>query len=148
MKVDPQQIYIRLVGKHHMSPIIACAFLGNMQQECGFECTIEGFDGTGSTGLCQWLGPRLSALKEFAKKKKLNWEDWFTQVDFIIHELATTENLAYRKICRAQTVSSAALAISKYYERPAARYAHNDKRMHYALDFYREFVSNVKQSNG
>lgn len=141
MTANPRDVYDRLTKKHMLSPIIACAILGNIQQESNFKTTTEGFDGTGSTGLCQWLGARLAYLKKCALNYKTDWRDWETQVDFIKAELLTTEILAWRKLRIARTVEEATLAFSKYYERPSSKYAHNDKRVAYAKSFYSEFAS-------
>lgn len=140
MKADPKAIYDRLVSKHKLSHIIACAVLGNMQQESAFETTTQGFDGTGSTGLCQWLGVRLAALKKLAKASEKDWTHWETQTDFVIFEFHTTETIAWKKVARSKTLIEATCAFAKYYERPHKDYAHNEKRIKYAQRFYLDFA--------
>ena len=139
MIADPKEIYDRLIVKHNFSKIMACAILGNMQQESNFDTASKGFDGTGSTGLCQWLGPRLCGLIASAKSKKVDPSDWKHQVDFLVQELNTTEKNAFKKLKSAPTLATATISFSKYYERPAEQYANNAKRLQYATHFFREF---------
>lgn len=139
MIADPKEIYDRLIVKHNFSKIMACAVLGNMQQESNFNTIVQGFDDTGSTGLCQWLGPRLRALMAFAKSNKMEPGDWKIQVDFMTKELQTVEKNAFKKLKSAPTLATATIAFSKYYERPAEKYANNVKRLQYAAHFHKEF---------
>ena len=62
--------------------------------------------------------------------------DFHTQLDFIIHELNTTEKRAGNLLRQAQTVEEASDIFSKHYERPNSRYAHNDKRRSFAREFF------------
>lgn len=138
MIANPRQIYdrIRAAGYSHAQ---ACGILGNMEQESGFRVSVEGFDGTGSYGLCQWLGSRKAGLRAFAKERGKPMSDPLVQVDWMLKELNTTERLAAGKLRACSTHASAALAFSRYYERPHKDYAHNDKRMKYAAHWAQEF---------
>jgi hypothetical protein len=139
MKADPQEIYHRFTTKHKLSHMVTCAILGNMQQESNFETATQGFDGTGSTGLCQWLGVRLAQLKRFAKAKAEEYTDWEMQVDFVIYEFNSFETIAWKKVARAKTLIEATTSFAKYYERPHKDYAHIEKRIKYAQQFYIDF---------
>lgn len=139
MKASPRLIYDRLI-KGGLTHAQACGILGNIEQECGFDTAILGFDGTGSSGLCHWLGPRQKALQDFARKRSLPYTDWEVQTDFILLELRTTEKLAMQKLSSCTSAASAALMFSRFYERPAAKYARNDKRMAAANRFAAEFL--------
>lgn len=52
-----------------------------------------------------------------------------TQIDFLLHELGTTEQTAARHLRGCATVTAAARAFSKYFERPHPKFAHNDRRI-------------------
>jgi hypothetical protein len=114
----------------------ACGILGNIQQESNFSTDVLGFDRTGSYGLCQWLGPRKQQLMNYAKKNAVSPDRPTIQAKFIVQELRTTESRANAELLRAKTPEEAAVAFSKWYERPADKYAHNDKRRHYARSWY------------
>lgn len=139
MKADARAIYSRLraggMAHHH-----ACGIIGNLMQESGLKTDVLGFDGTGSIGLAQWLGPRKRALIEYARRTKRVETDWTAQVDFILLELKSSEIAAARKLLATKTIEEAALAFSKYYERPHKNYAHNDKRVRYAETFSRGLI--------
>lgn len=138
MTADPMDIFDHLVSAHGLSRVHAAGIVGNMAQESGFKTTVLGFDKTGSYGLCQWLGPRKAALMKFAKLHDADPADWRIQTDFVMHELKTVEALAFRRLLSAKTARDAALAFSRYYERPAVKYAHNEKRIAAAEKIFRE----------
>ena len=60
-----------------------------------------------------------------------------TQVDFLLHELGTTEQTAARRLRDCVTATDAALAFSKYFERPHPKFAHNDRRIRNAERYER-----------
>ena len=138
MKADPREIYYRILDAGY-SPAQACGILGNIPQESGFVVDVLGFDKTGSYGLCQWLGVRKKALFAFAKQLGKLPGDPLVQVDFLLYELQTTERTADRLLRQCQSPSGAAHCFSRWFERPAKRFAHNDKRAAYAEQFSREF---------
>jgi hypothetical protein len=139
MKADPKLVYQRLLTKG-LTPAQACGVLGNMQQESNFQTQVLGFDGTGSVGLCQWLGPRKAGLAAFAKRTGRALTDWTAQVDWIFVEFNQGEHRAYHKLLLAKTPSEAAVEFSRHFERPAAKYANNQNRMAWAERFYRMYA--------
>ena len=81
---------------------------------------IAGYNaGEGAIGLIQWEGPRRVALENYAHQQGRPVTDWKLQVDFMMHELQTSESGAWAKIQRAQTPGEVAAAFDKYYERSA-----------------------------
>lgn len=139
MRADPKLVYQRLLQKG-LTPQQACGVLGNMQQESNFQTHALGFDGTGSLGLCQWLGPRKAGLIAFAKRTGREATDWTAQVDWIFVEFNTTESRAFNKLLLTRTPTDAALAFSRYYERPHRDYAHNPNRVLWAERFFRMYA--------
>lgn len=64
-----------------------CGILANINRETGGTYDPCITNDSGAIGLCQWLGPRKAEL--------IQREDWNTvqgQLDFILHELATSES--------------------------------------------------------
>lgn len=77
----------------------------------------------GSFGIAQWnparaAGNRLGKLKEFSRQNNLNYQSLESQLQFITHELFTTEKRALQKLREAKTAEQAALAF-EWFERPA-----------------------------
>lgn len=95
---------------------IAIGFAGNAAVESAFNPVAIG-DGGAAHGLFQW-NDRAPALKAFAQSAGRDWRDPEVQLDFVIHELRTTEGNAWKKISQSRTAEQAAQLISQYYERP------------------------------
>lgn len=99
------------------SPVAAAGIIGNLIPESGLDPTALGDAGT-SGGLAQFHNERLDALKAFAKSKGKPATDFDTQIEFIDHELRTTEGATLTKLQAAKTPEEAAAAFV-HYERPA-----------------------------
>lgn len=129
-----RQAYEFFISKGY-KPEIASGIVGNLIQESttNLKTSIRGFDGTGSVGLAQWLGSRQDTLKEVQGDK---WNTFQGQLNHIDWELNNTEKRAFQKLQEAKSPEDAALAFSKYYERPHKDYAHNDKRANYAKNLF------------
>lgn len=149
-----QTIYTRLV-QAGMSPVGACAMMGNMQAESamrsnnvqdGYGYTDEGYtakvdagqlnfiDSIGY-GLCQWtFGPRKLNLLRFARSRGVSVGDEDMQVDFCIQELRTEYPMLWLYLCDATGIYEAAERICKEYERPAVNNV--DVRAQAANQFY------------
>lgn len=102
-------------------PLLAAGIIGNLVQESGLNPKArnpgDGSDGSDSVGLGQWNGDRARALKAFAARNNASPEDLGTQLDFVLHELETTEGAAYQRLKAATTVDEAVAAMIGY-ERP------------------------------
>lgn len=149
---NKKQAYNYLVNNKGMAPHVAAGIIGNLMQESGHSLSTKAYNpddlGSPSYGLAQWRGSRLEALKKYAGDNisKLN-----TQLDFLVHELNTTESRAMSKLKTSSNAEEAAIMVSKYYERPHKDYAHNDKRATNAKSVYLEFNDSgtyAKESNG
>lgn len=149
-----QTIYARLV-RAGMSPIGACAMMGNMQAESamrannvqdGYGYTDEGYtakvdagqlefrDGIGY-GLCQWTySTRKMNLLNFARSRGVSISNEDMQVDFCIKELQTEYPSLWRYLTTATGIYEAAGRICREYERPAVNNV--DVRAAAANEFY------------
>ena len=122
---------------HGFSPEQAAGWLGVFQKESNFSTTARN-PRSGATGLAQWLGGRLTGLKS-----RRNWTALSTQLNYVWHELMSTEKAAYRAIREATTVASAALAIDSRYERSDAILG----AVGYAQNWYKQFGGKGKATN-
>jgi hypothetical protein len=116
--VKAKEIYDYLVNQHHLNPVQASGILGNMQTESSFQTAALNHQ-EGAIGLCQWEGGRRQELEAFAAAQGKPVTDWHVQVDFLMHELKTTESGAWQHIQAARTPAEAAAAFDQYYERSA-----------------------------
>lgn len=98
------------------SPMAAAGIVGNLAHESGLDPRAVGDDGT-SGGLAQFHNERLAALRQFAKDKGTAPTDFRTQLEFVDHELHTTEGGTLAKLQAAKTPEEAAAAFIDY-ERP------------------------------
>lgn len=126
--------YQRFISKG-WAPHQAAGIVGNLQAESGADLNTQarnagdGSDGSDSIGVAQWNGRRAQALKAFAAERGTDWHDLDTQIDFIDHELRTTERAAGENLARSTTAEDAAAAFTGY-ERPRGWSASNARGSH------------------
>jgi hypothetical protein len=114
---QPKAIYDYLMSKG-FNAVQAAGILGNFQTESRFNPGAYN-RGEGAIGLAQWEGGRRRALENFAQQQGKPVTDTKVQLDFMLHELNTTERGALAALLRAQTPSQAAQAFQSKYERSA-----------------------------
>ena len=103
--------------KKGVPAIQAAGIVGNLAAESAFNTTVVGkADSKGSQGIAQWHSERLNGLKKFAGN---NWTNLDSQLDYVLHELNTTEKKAKNSLFAAKTPQEASLAFMNDYERPA-----------------------------
>lgn len=129
-----QYAYKKLLSMGY-TPVQAAGIVGNLIQEnSNLDPSLS--NSIGATGIAQWLGGRLDALKAFAARKGTSWNDFNTQLEFIDHEMRGTESYAYRELQKANTPEEAAYIVRKYYERPGEDEANDEARMGNARAVY------------
>jgi len=157
--MSAQTIYIKLV-QAGMSPVGACAMMGNMQDESGMVSTnvqngmgyadadytaavdagaIDFVSDQRGYGLCQWTLPaRKRKMLQFHRERGVSIGDEPTQVDFALRELQNEpEYRALWNYLRSATgIYEAAERICKEYERPAEQVVNVKERAAYANEFY------------
>ncbi len=84
----------------------------------------------GSFGLGQWHSERKTGLDRFAARTGRKNTDFKTQIDYVVHELKTTEKRTLQKMQAnpGMTRAQAAKTWTDNYERPNQKYAQHDKR--------------------
>lgn len=112
--------------------------MGSAMQESGLNPTAT--NSIGAYGLFQWLGPRRTALNNYAASRGLSPADMSTQVDFFHHEMQTTERRSASMLASATTVDEAVTAMN-YYERFSGYQAGKNgretgRRYEYAAQYY------------
>jgi len=95
----------------------AAGLVGNLQQESGMNPTARN-QLEGAQGIAQWRGERLEAFKK-KYGKEVMYATLDEQMDFVLHELETTEKKAGNLLKNAKTAAEAAAIVDKFYERSA-----------------------------
>jgi len=154
-----QSIYLQLVAAG-MSPVAACAMMGNMQAESAmrannaqdgmtrlsdaeYTAAVDNgsidfvYDSVGY-GLCQWtFYSRKRDLLDFCKARGVSVGNEAAQVDFCVKEIKEYYPALWDYLKTATGVYEAAERICKEYERPAINNV--DVRAQNANNFYMQF---------
>lgn len=113
--------YDYLQKKYGYTPAQAAGIIGNLMQESTFMTNArnkgDGSDGSDSVGIGQWNGDRGRAMLGYAKSNGLDPNKLDTQLDFLHHELQTSEQGSYKRLMAADNVDDATAAMIGY-ERP------------------------------
>lgn len=104
------------------SPAAAAGIVGNFVQESRLNPMArnpgDGRDGSDSIGIAQWNSDRANRFKQFAMSSGRNPYDLRTQLDFVDHELKTTEGRTGRALQNVNDPVQAAGIVAGYL-RPA-----------------------------
>jgi hypothetical protein len=95
----------------------AAGIVGNLMQESSLNSGANN-ESEGSFGLAQWRLDRLANLKKFATANRKPITDPYLQLDFLMHELNTTEKKANLALRSATSAEESAFVFGKLYERP------------------------------
>ncbi|TPN57171.1 phage tail tip lysozyme [Mesorhizobium sp. B1-1-7] len=110
-----------LIKTYGVSNEFASGLLGQFSAESNFNTAAinrnDGADGSHSIGIGQWNGRRAKALHAFAAAKGKPVGDFYTQLDFAMHELNTTEKPVGRRLAAARSIEEATAAAVGF-ERP------------------------------
>ena len=102
------------------TPLQSAAITGNLEAASNFETfPVDGFQGDG-VGIAAWSrlkGNRYNRLIQFGSlfQPKVDWKNYSTQLQFVIYELRTTQNLANKKLLQAKTIEEASNIVTKFY---------------------------------
>jgi lysophospholipase L1-like esterase len=124
------------VGKG-LTPEQAAGIAGNINQESAFNTAAVGDNGT-SRGLAQWHNERWTNLEKWCKENGFDPNSVEGQLEYLWHEMNTTESRSLSKIKSTSTPSDAAYAFAKYFERPSEI---SPKRMAAAETFFKSYKS-------
>lgn len=123
------------------TPEQASAFVGNFAAESSLdpEALNPNDNGERSFGIAQWRADRLSALKSYCAANGLNNKELSAQLQFVIHELNTSEQTANGAIKNAKTLSTAVSAVERKYERAAP--GTYERRFSFARDALERYLA-------
>lgn len=106
---------------------LIAGILGNMNVETGGSFNPSDLNSSeGAIGLVQWEGGRRQALDAFAKEHGGSESDLNTQLEFLWHEMNTSESSAWHQVQQASNATQAAAAWDSYYERSSGS-THQDR---------------------
>ena len=111
----------------------SAGLVGNLQQESSKDLDpTKRNRSSGAYGIAQWLSK--DRIEEFTKTfgKRLQDSTFREQLEFIVHELNSTEKAAGNALRNAKTVEEATLIVRKKYERPGEAEANDARRLSYA----------------
>jgi len=123
-------VYQGLIARGFSAPQ-AAVLAGNAQQESSFNPNAVN-PTSGAYGLMQWLGPRRTALNNYAQSTGRSAADPNAQLDFIATEMNGPEAGNVKDFLTAPDVSSANAALKQY-----LRYGANEggNRLQYSMAF-------------
>jgi len=131
MTNNAQIIAAFLKGKG-LSDAAVAGILGNLQEESSLNP--DAYNGNeGAIGIAQWEGGRRTALQAFARANGTSETDLNTQLNFLWHELNTSERSSLSAIQSASSASEAAAIWDEKYERSAG--TTRNARVSYANQF-------------
>jgi hypothetical protein len=96
----------------------AAGIAGNLYAESKFNTAAVGDGGT-SKGLAQWHNERWTNLVAWCESEGKDPYSVDGQLEFLWHELNTTESRALTKLKQTQSPTEAAGAFTKWFERPS-----------------------------
>ena len=116
----PQQAISYLMDEYGLPKHIAAGIAGNISVESGFDAGINEADplvegSRGGYGIYQATGPRREDMEAFLSG---DLENPYRQLDFMMHEMDTTEKAARDRLMEAKNVDEAARVMSERFLRP------------------------------
>ncbi len=102
------------------TPMESAAITGNLESASNFETYSSDESDGDEEGIGKWdvkKGNRYQQLIKFGSlfDPKDTWKTYSTQLQFVVYELRTTQNLANKKLKQSKTIQEASEAITKYY---------------------------------
>lgn len=114
-RIDQAMTYFQAQGWTRAQ---AAGIVANLDAESGMEASIRQIGGGPGYGLGQWEGPRQADFAAWAGHD-IRSSTFQEQLEFVQHELSTTERGAANRLRQASNAGDAAAIVCRYYERPA-----------------------------
>jgi hypothetical protein len=139
---NAEKVY-RFLINNGFTPEQACGIVGNFAAESTANIDPNANNpndkGKQSFGIAQWRDTRLNDLRNYASSTGQDYTTLECQLGFFMYELQTSEKKAATKLKASRTAAEAAANFDQHYERSDG--THRQKRISYAEDAYRRFVS-------
>lgn len=119
MSTQQQQFAVDYLVKKGMPLAQAQGVVGSLTGESGANLNTAAVGDNGTAfGIAQWRGPRATEFQKVigVPVKSANLQQ---QLDFVLHELGSTESKAAKALSSAKTPAEAADVFTRLYERPA-----------------------------
>ncbi len=116
--LEPKSHALRVMQDYGYTPEQSAGIVGNLIHESNLNTGAVGDSGA-SFGIAQWNGDRLKGLENFAAAQGSDSRNFDTQLDYIHHELQTSESGAGQALRQAKDVESATKVFSEHFERPS-----------------------------
>lgn len=125
-----------LINNFGYSKEEASGIIGNLNAESSLRPDIQ--NKIGAFGLAQWLGDRKSNLQSFAKKQNKNINDPYLQLDFLHHELQTSEKKSFNNL-KGKNLSEVTSSFMNNFERPSEKEKKSsiNSRLNFANSLYK-----------
>ena len=132
----------------------ATGMMGNFQQESSMNPKIVNKT-SGASGIAQWLGGRLTGLKNHASSLNSTWDDLSVQLSWLKKEMES--GYEYQQLVRgnfadAKTPADAAAIWAEYFERAGAHEEMVSKRVAFANEYFKKYggggTSGSSESSG
>lgn len=136
--LSESQVY-KLLLSEGLSPKGACAVMGNIKQESGFDPEAYNVAGA-SYGLCQWLGGRYSNLIAFCEEHDYSYSSSYGQIKYLMHELEGYPDLLSDLQNNDGELADKVYRFVAEFERPADVSGTTYTRTGYAEAYYAEFA--------
>lgn len=123
---DNERITWEFLTSSGFTPEQTAGIMGNLQQEHNFR--------TDGDGLAQWIGNRKAKLYARSNPTSIH-----TQLDFLLHELNTSERRAYDAIKQSSSLGHATKLFQDMFERCNPYYCMEEQRIGYAKAIYDKY---------
>lgn len=114
VRANAQRIMDFLINEGGFTPDQAIGILGNLYIESNRSLSPQAINpndsGKRSVGLAQWRDDRDRALQQFATSRGKSWDDFDTQLEFLLWELENKEKAANNAVRKSNNFQEAAYA--------------------------------------
>lgn len=140
-EIDAAEYLMKNGADLGIGPEEAAAIVANLMRESSLNPNALIIDSNGkeSGGIAQWNAERLEALKEFAAANGVDWKDKKVQLDFLLHELRTSESGGWAQVRSANGAGDKSYAFAEYIERPDL----TDPAVYAAVQAQRESANSI-----
>lgn len=127
-----------------LTPEQSAGIAGNLWAESGFKTKALG-DNSTSLGLAQWHKERKDSLIDWCKSQNLDPYSVKGQLEYLWHELNTSEKNALSKVKSSNSVEEASFNFAKYFERCAECKNETSKTNITRMEYANKFNSEINQ---
>lgn len=136
-----QQEVFNFLKSKGLSDAAVAGIMGNLEQESSLNPNATN-SSSGAYGIAQWLGSRLTGLKQYASIHHTSASSLNTQLNYLWRELKSGQEGSIAVLNSMPDAGAAAQYFEQSYERAGVG-ANIANRINYANQFYNEFTVNI-----